>query len=163
MKSWYYGFLGLKADFCQGRKLVERRKMIFPSYLRKFYILRNENDNISVFFKKKKRLYFLLAWNIMFTGYHKVLGLNFVEMENMVFFESKSWWKYDINWLPKSCCFQLFGNAKYRFLSQEVKEKIKFSWYFSAFDDIPWLGKYGFSCRYLHAIGRSYNSNRVSS
>ena len=86
----YYGFLGLKADFYQGRKLVERRKMIFPSYLRKFYILRNENDSISVFFYYILRLYFLLAWNIMFTGYHKVLGLNFVEMENMVFFESKS-------------------------------------------------------------------------
>ena len=149
---------GNKSRFLSREKVG--RKMIFPYYLRKFYILRNENDDISVFLKNNKTI-FLISMEYRFTGYHKVLGLNFVEMENMVFFESKSWWKYDIYWLPKRCCFQLFGNAKYRFLSQKVKEKIKFSWYFSAFDDIPWLGKYDFSCRYLHAIGRSYNSNRV--
>ena len=57
----YYGFLGLKADFYQGRKLVERRKMIFPSYLRKFYILRNENDSISVFLKKKNKIIFFIS------------------------------------------------------------------------------------------------------
>ena len=31
----------------------------------------------------------------------------------MVFFEPRSWWKYDICWLLKSCCFNLFGNGKY--------------------------------------------------
>ena len=29
------------------------------------------------------------------------------------FFEPKSWWKYDISWLLKISCFELFGNGKY--------------------------------------------------
>ena len=133
---------GNKSRFLSREKVG--RKMIFPYYLRKFYILRNENDDISVFLKKIIRLYFWLAWNI---------GL-LVTIKFLVWIL----WRWKI-WSFLSQ--KVDGNMKYRFLSQKVKEKIKFSWYFSAFDDIPWLGKYDFSCRYLHAIGRSYNSNRV--
>ena len=38
---------GNKSRFLSREKVG--RKMIFPYYLRKFYILRNENDDISVF------------------------------------------------------------------------------------------------------------------
>ena len=31
----------------------------------------------------------------------------------MVFFKTKSWWKYDTYWLLKSSCFELFTNGKY--------------------------------------------------
>ena len=34
-------------------------------------------------------------------------------VENTVFFEPKSWWKYDTYWLLKSSCFELFRNGKY--------------------------------------------------
>ena len=47
---------GNKSRFLSREKVG--RKMIFPYYLRKFYILRNENDDISVFLKKIIRLYF---------------------------------------------------------------------------------------------------------
>ena len=63
------------------------------------------------------------------------------------FFESRNWWKDDIYWLPKSSCFELFGDGKYDlFFSQKVDGKMIFTWSFWAFHDIPGLGKYGFSC-----------------
>ena len=34
-------------------------------------------------------------------------------VENTVFFEPKSWWKYHTYWLLKSSCFELFRNGKY--------------------------------------------------
>ena len=37
---------------------------------------------------------------------------NFSGVENTVFFEPKSWWKYDIYWLLKCFCFELFGDGK---------------------------------------------------
>ena len=43
----------------------------------------------------------------------KIFVLNFLEIKNMVFFEPKSWWKYDIYWLLKSSCFGFFGDEKY--------------------------------------------------
>ena len=53
-------------------------------------------------------------------------------IENVVFFEHKSWWEDDIYWLLKSSCFELFDDGKYGlFLSQEVDGK----------DDIYWLLK----------------------
>ena len=85
---------------------------------------------------------FFLVWNIMFTGYYKVFVLKFSEMEKI-----KSWWKYDIYWLLKSSCFQLFGDGKYDlFFSQRVNEKMIFTWSLWVFYDIPGRGKYGFSC-----------------
>ena len=45
-------------------------------------------------------------------------------------FEPKSWWKYDIYWLLKSSCFNLFGNGKYGlFLSQKVDGNMIFTDY----------------------------------
>ena len=91
--------------------------------------------------------------------------MSFLEGKNL----SKNWWKYDIYWLRKSSCFDLFENGKYDlFLSQKVDGKMLFTSYwkvlvlnFSAIvrswckDDIYWLtrsscfelfgdGKYGF-------------------
>ena len=46
------------------------------------------------------------------------------------FFEPKSWWKYDIYWLLKSYCFELFGDGKYGiFFSQKVDVKMIFTDY----------------------------------
>ena len=51
-------------------------------------------------------------------------------MKFLGIFEPKSWWKYDIYWLLKSSCFNLFGNGKYGlFLSQEVDGKMIFTGY----------------------------------
>ena len=81
---------------------------------------------------------------IVFTDYWKVLVLNFSVIGNTVFFESRSWWKDDIYWLPKSSCFELFGDGKYGlFFSQKVDWKMIFTWSFWPFHDIPGLGKYG--------------------
>ena len=38
--------------------------------------------------------------------------MNFSGVEYTVFFEPKSWWKYDIYWLLKCFCFELFGDGK---------------------------------------------------
>ena len=52
---------------------------------------------------------------------------NFSGVENTVFFEPKSWWKYDIYWLLKSSCFELFGNGKYGLF---LRQKFLKSWYY---------------------------------
>ena len=44
------------------------KKIIFLSYLQNLHIVRNEKDDISVF-KKRKNKIFSLAWSIVFTGY----------------------------------------------------------------------------------------------
>ena len=123
-------------------------------------------------YKKSDKMIFSLAWNIMFTDNWKVLVLGntvffwvkkwkrwyllitekflfltFWSGEMRPLFESRSWWKDHIYWLPRSSCFELFGNGKYDlFLSQKVGGKIIFIWSFWAFHYIPGLGKYGFSC-----------------
>ena len=94
--------------------------------------------------------------NMIFTDYWKVFVLNFSEMRNTVFFESRNWWKDDIYWLLRSCCFELFGDRKYSlFFSQNVDGKMIFTWSFWAFYEIPGPGKYGFL--------RSVNTMFVSS
>ena len=58
-------------------------------------------------------------WYLLVT--EKVLVLSFSVIENAVFFGTKSYWKDDIYWLlksscfglPKSSCFELFGDGKY--------------------------------------------------
>ena len=51
-------------------------------------------------------------------------------MEIQSFLEPKSWLKYDIYWLMKRTCFELFGDGKYGlFLSQEVGGKMIFTGY----------------------------------
>ena len=48
----------------------------------------------------------------------------------MVFVEPKSWWNYDIDWLLKISCSELFGDWKYGlFLSQNVDRKMIFTGY----------------------------------
>ena len=42
------------------------------------------------------KMIFSSSWNTIFFEYGKVLGLNFSEIGNMVFFYLKSWWKVDI-------------------------------------------------------------------
>ena len=65
-----------------------------------------------------------LVWNIMFTGYYKVLDLKLLEMKNTVFFEPKSWW--DIYWSLKRSCFGLFRDGKNGlFLTKKLMER----WY----------------------------------
>ena len=83
---------------------------------------------------------------MIFTGYWKVLVLNFSVIGNTVFFESRSWWKDDIYWLLWSSCFELFVDGKYGFFSAKKSDgKIIFTWSFWAFYDIPGPGKFGFT------------------
>ena len=63
---------------------------------------------------------------MIFTDYWNVLVLNFLGMENTIFFEAKSWWKDYIYWLLKSSCFELFRNGKYSlFWGKKLMER----WY----------------------------------
>ena len=113
--------------------------------------------------KKNDKIILSLAWNTMFTDYWKVLVLKFLEMENGIFFEPKSWWEDDIYWLLKSSCFEFFRDEKYGlFLSQNVNGKMIYTWSFRAFHDIPGLGKYGFSCS-VHAFHLKQLSNKIYS
>ena len=72
---------------------------------------------------------------MIFTDYWRVLVLNFSVMGNSLFFESKSWWKYGIDWLLRSSCFEFYGDGKHNlFLSQKVGGKmalvfLSFPWY----------------------------------
>ena len=54
---------------------------------------------------------------MIFTDYWKVVVLIFLRMVNTVFFEPKSWWKDDIDWLLRISCFELFGDGKYGLFS----------------------------------------------
>ena len=83
-------------------------------------------------------------WYLLIT--EKALFWTFQWLKIRSFFESRSWWKDDIYWLLRSSCFELFGDGKYGlFLSQEVDEKMIFTWSFWAFYDILGPGKYVFS------------------
>ena len=90
--------------------------------------------------------------DMIFIDYWKVLVLYFLEKENTVFFEPKSWWKDDIYWLLKSSSFELFDDWKYGlFFSQKVDGKIIFTWSFWGFYDILGLEKNGFSCSAINS------------
>ena len=89
--------------------------------------------------KKNDRI-FSLAWNIVYWLLKSHCFELLVGVENTVFFEPKSWWKYDIYWLLKSSCFELFGNGKYGlFLRQNLVKSYWLLTCFEFFED----GKYG--------------------
>ena len=99
---------------------------------------------------------------------------NFRRLKIRSFLQLESWWKYDIYWLQKISCSELFRDGKYGpFLSQKVDGKIIFTDYWKVLvlnflgmgnmvffepkcwwqDDIyydflsfPGLGKYGCLC-----------------
>ena len=77
-----------------------------------YWLLKNSyfelfgNWKYSLFFRQK------VNEKMIFTDYWNVLVLNFLGMENRVFFEAKSSWKDDIYWLLKSFCFELFCDEK---------------------------------------------------
>ena len=67
-------------------------------------------------------------WYLLIT--EKFLLKPFRKWEIWSFLEPKSWRKYDIYWLLKSSCFNLFGNGKYGlFLSQKVDGNMIFTDY----------------------------------
>ena len=84
-----------------------------------------------LFFGDGKYAYFSIQkvdGNVLFTDYWQVLVLNFLEIENTVFFEPKSWWKDDLYCLLKVSCFELFDDWKYGlFFSQKVDEEMIFT------------------------------------
>ena len=114
--------------------------MIFTDYWRVLVLFLSEMGN-TVFSWAKK---LIERWYLLIT--EKVLFWTFRWWEIRSFFESRSWWKDDIYWLLRSCCFELFGDGKYGlFFSQKGDGKMIFPWSFFSFHDIPGLGKYGFS------------------
>ena len=82
-----------------------------------------------VFFSQK------IDGNMIFTDCWKVLVLIFSGIGNIVFFESRSWWKDDIYWLLRSSYFELFDDGKYSlFFSENVDGKMIFTWSFWAWE-----------------------------
>ena len=77
--------------------------------------------------KTKNDRIFSLAWNIVYWLLKSHCFELLVGVENTVFFEPKSWWKYDIYWLLKSSCFELFGNGKYGLF---LRQKLVKRWYY---------------------------------
>ena len=77
--------------------------------------------------KNKNDRIFSLAWNIVYWLLKSHCFELLVGVENTVFFEPKSWWKYDIYWLLKSSCFELFGNGKYGLF---LRQKLVKRWYY---------------------------------
>ena len=68
---------------------------------------------------------------MIFTDYGKFLVLNFSVVENRSFWSQEVDGKDDICWFPRSSCFELFGDGnKIFFISEEVDEKIIFTWSF---------------------------------
>ena len=116
-------------------------KMILTDYW-KVLVLNSSVMGNMVFFESRswwKRWYLLIT--------EKFLFWTFRWWKIRSFFESRSWWKDDICWLPRSSCFELFGDGKYHlFFSKKVDAKMIFTWFFWAFDDIPGPEKYGFLC-----------------
>ena len=83
---------------------------------------------------------------MLFTDYWKVLVLNFLVIGNTVFFWAKKLmerWYLLIN--EKFLSWTLRWWKIRSFFSQKVDEKMKYTWSFWAFHDIPGHGKYGFS------------------
>ena len=84
---------------------------------------------------------------MIFTGYWKVLVLNFSVMGNTVFFWVKKLMERWYLLVTDKFLFWTFRWWEIRsFFTQKVDGKMIFTWYFSAFYDIPALGKYGFLC-----------------
>ena len=82
------------------------------------------NGKYGLFWAKK----LIEIWYLLIT--EKVLFSTFRWLAIRSFFESRSWWKYDISWLLKKSCFELFGDGKYGlFFSQEVDGKMIFTGY----------------------------------
>ena len=118
------------------------------------------------YFRAKK---LMEIWYLLITK--KFLYWSFREWEIRSFFVPKSWWKDGIYWLLKRPCFELFGYGKYglfwvkklierwyllvtekflfwTFRWWEMRSfflRMIFTWSFWFFQDIPGLGKYGFS------------------
>ena len=82
------------------------------------------NGKYGLFWAKK----LIEIWYLLIT--EKVLFSTFRWWTIRSFFEPKNSWKYDIYWLLKRSCFQLFGNGQYGlFLSQEVDGNMIFTDY----------------------------------
>ena len=145
---------GGKGDIFQRRKLIEIRdlhnvlrteKVIFQSSKKgRTKQSKTKNSRFDILFTMEYRLLvatepsFWIFWgwkirsflsqnfdgNMIFTDIWKVLVLKFSGMGNTVFFETKSWWKYDIYSLLKSSCFELFGDGKYGlFLAKKLMQR----------------------------------------
>ena len=72
--------------------------------------------------------------NMILIDYWNVLVLNFSEMGNTVFFETKNENIIFTDWLLKCSCFELFGDGKYGlFLRQKVDAKMIFTGYWKVF------------------------------
>ena len=170
-KRWYYGFLGVKGDLFQSRKLVVRS---FLS-IYKACMLFLEPKQMIFQFSKNGKMIFSVSWNTMFTDYRKVLVLNFSEVGNTIFkpkIDGKitftDYWKFPVLnfsergntvffWaknlmeiyllITEKFLFWIFRKWEIRFfLSQKVDRKIIFTWSFWGFHDVPGLGKYRFLC-----------------
>ena len=92
------GFLRVKGDLSQHRKLVERSS--FLSIYENCMIFKEPMKMIFQFLRNDK-IIFPFSRNYMLTDYWKVLVLDFLKIKTSVFLEPRSWWEDDIYWLMK--------------------------------------------------------------
>ena len=81
--------------------------MIITDYWKVLVLTFSEMGNMVFSWAKK----LTDIWYLLITG--EFLFWTFRGWGIRFFFEPRSWWKYDIYWLLKSCCFNLFGSGKY--------------------------------------------------
>ena len=77
-------------------------------------------------YTKNNEVIFSLAWNIIFNDNFKCSSFEIFGGKEHDIFEPKSWRKYDIYWLLRSSCFELFGDGKYGLFSAK---KLMERWY----------------------------------
>ena len=124
---------GGKGDIFQRRKLIEIRDLHNVLRTEKVIFQSSKKRKNKTKQNKKQSVWYFIYHGISFTGCYRALVLNFLGMENTVFFEPKFWWKYDIYWYLKNSCFEIFGNGKYSlFLRQKVDGKMTFTHYSKA-------------------------------
>ena len=144
MLTGYQKVLVLKSSEMENRVFFRAKKL-----MKRWYLLNTEKFLFWTFWRWEIGLFVNQKFDekMIFTDQWKVLVLKFLEMGNTVFFEPESWWKYDIYWLLKSSCFEVFDDGKYSvFFSKKVDRKMVFTWSSWTFHNISGLGKYGFSC-----------------
>ena len=111
-KVYVLNFLETKNMVFLNQKVDEN--MIFTDYWKVLVLVFSGMGNTVFFWVKKlmERWYLLITETFVFW--------TFQWCEIPSFFESRTWWKYDIYWLLRSSCFELFDDRKYDLFSAKT-------------------------------------------
>ena len=152
---------GSKKNLFQLNKLVQRWS--FHSIYEAWVAYEMRKGVVQLYIKNNEVI-FSLAWNIIFFDNFKSSCFEIFGDKERDIFEPKSWWKYDIYWLLKSSCFNLFENGKYSlFLSQKVDGNMMFTDYwkglvlnFSVVGNTVFFSAKAFIQRYIYVFFFSF-------